>query len=716
MSTVFWIFEAAFRSILMAAVVWGGIRLLRVKAMQAEKLAWALVLLAAGAMPVAMHNSWLAKGLPGLQPVRIPLRPVTLQPAAPRPTLQPAIVAAVAEPLRIPPPSKPSAAHGIGEESNLSAVPSESDFARFRATEAPATTQDYIRPANVAQPTRRFLWDWPLFRSIGLTLYGCVAGVLLLRMFLGLTIALRLWCRAVPAEDLGCLGAVRVSSDLATPVTIGSTVILPAAFQDWDPAKLRMVLAHERAHIRQRDFYLQILAALHAAAFWFSPLGWWLQRKLSELGEALSDRAGLAASTSPAAYAQILLEFASQPRTSILSGFFAGPLTGVPMARTSNLSSRIERILNPSRFRLADPASRRHAALTAALVPAALVAVVACIRIVPAVEAEQTENPAQRSALTSIQTVSTGETGNVTVVPQQVSTVNFATPTALLARFAAVDFNQPAPQAPAAPPAPVAPNSPPPPAEASESTDAADALEQTQVLKEIEESDSSNAYSYSNVGNDGEGDFAIVSGKDGDSVNVYGNGQDELKKVREKYHDFIWFRRGGKSYVITDPAIVARSAKMFKQDPALEVRQAQLAKMQADLQVQMEKLEPLKLEAPLNSPEFKEQMAKLNAELADLQKVKIKEITDKVNAEVLAELQEKMGEIQGHIGEIQGKMGEQQGELGERQGELGERMGALGEEMGKIGEQQGKAAEEASRKVRGLIDQAVKDGKAKLVQ
>ena len=33
--------------------------------------------------------------------------------------------------------------------------------------------------------------------------------------------------------------------------------------------------------------------AYTAALFWFSPLGWWLKRKLSDLGEAISDRAGL---------------------------------------------------------------------------------------------------------------------------------------------------------------------------------------------------------------------------------------------------------------------------------------------------------------------------------------------------------------------------------------------------------------------------------------
>jgi len=39
-------------------------------------------------------------------------------------------------------------------------------------------------------------------------------------------------------------------------------------------------------------------------------------------------------------------------------------------------------------------------------------------------------------------------------------------------------------------------------------------------------------------------------------------------------------------------------------------------------------------------------------------------------------------------------------------------MGKLGEEMGKIGEQQGKMAEEASRRLKSVFDQAIKDGKA----
>ncbi len=75
--------------------------------------------------------------------------------------------------------------------------------------------------------------------------------------------------------------------------------MLPADYTEWDSEKLRIVLAHERSHVRQGDFYLQTLAGLYAVLFWFSPLGWWLKRKLSDLSETISDRAGTARGRQP---------------------------------------------------------------------------------------------------------------------------------------------------------------------------------------------------------------------------------------------------------------------------------------------------------------------------------------------------------------------------------------------------------------------------------
>lgn len=833
MSPSLWIVEAAFRSLLMAVAVWAGIRVARVRAVGAQKLAWALVLLAAGTMPLAMRSPWLANGVPGLRPVRLPLGPVR-EPVpsvseVPANDVQTGVragiraglswpnsdpVADFAGPAALP---KPSPAHRVEEESATPVVLPNFDVA---TTTAPLAHSTALRQqASLTQPVHELVhdpfWTWSRTRLLGIGLYSAVAGALLLRILLGLSIALRIWRRAEPLA--GNSGApIRVSRDLATPVTIGSTVILPASSTDWEPAKLRIVLAHEQAHIRQRDFYLQVLAALHAAAFWFSPLGWWLQRKLSELGEALSDRAGLAESSSAAAYAQILLEFAAQPRNSLFSGLVAGPLTGVPMARTSNLSRRIERILNPYRFRLTDLGSRSHVALAAALVPVALVAVVAGVRIVPAVEAaQQTQNPTPAPLTPATGQVAPTAPDQVTATDDLRSPASAPIPAASAPALPAVPPLPPVekpglPQGPfgeisvpAPPLSPAAQAAPAPPV----------ATDSFATGNDFDE--------------EGRDSFAIIRGNGSSTVVIDGHAGKGLEEAKRKYHsNFVWFERDGKSYVITDPAIVAECGALFQEEPGLKARQAELKLKQAKLQAEMENLKPdfekaripnpefqaqmarvqremVKVQqqiasmhldklsadfskefsaekqaefakqmaeisseaakARLSGPELQEQIAKMQQQIAVLQSDAAKQLSEKIakqlrdskqltdettrhttkqltdaeteaqirNAEKiqeqaekrLEEVQDQMGDMEGHFGDIQGQLGEILGEIGERfgrvgekQGELGERMGALGEEMGKIGEQQGKKAEQASRKVQSLIDQAVKDGKAKPVQ
>jgi BlaR1 peptidase M56 len=747
------ILEAAFRSLLMALAVWTSIRLLRVQAVLAQKVAWVLVLLAAGTMPLVMRAPFLALD----KAMRIPIRPFASagrQAVKPNP-LEPVGSAVAGDSVKIERLSqtpKPSAAHvatqSMDSSTSLSNEPDDdlTSFAQSSALASDSATpvnldssslptsvtlvQPRSRPAELTEPSgiraslksRIELLNWSQIKSSVIMAYFSIGALLLLRMLLGLGVAFRIWRRAEPVVDLPAdmfsvaspHSMVRVSRDLATPVTIGSTVILPADYRAWDTAKLRVVLAHEGSHVRQGDFYLQLLAALHVAVFWFSPLGWWLQRKLSELGEALSDRAGLEQAPNAASYARILLEFAAIPRTKS----YVSPLAGVAMARSSNLSSRIERILNARRFRLEFLSGRGHAFLTALLVPAALIAVVACIRVVPAVEAAQGQSlaPVTGQTSTPVAGQSTGQASES--VADQVTTVNVApAPAPAAAPAFAPDAQAARTPEPVqeAEPAPVpepeqvqAPEPPTPPRHSHGST-----------------------YRYS-TRDDGEDSFAIVRGKDSDTTITSGDAGEELEKARQKYHDnFIWFEHDGKSYVITDPAILAQSQALFKGDPRLEQRQKALEAMQANLDQEMAKLQPEIAKASLPGPEFTEQMAKLNAQLAELQSDKFKKLTEQINKEIqenqkvteetvrqitqekLGELQEKIGDIQGQIGEIQGKIGEREGLMGEKQGEIGERMGKVGEEMGKIGEQQGKMAEEASRKMKSVLDQAIKDGKAK---
>ena len=791
------ILEATLRSLLMAAAVWGAIRLLRVQSFLAQKIAWVLVLAGVAVMPFVMHSPWLAFR----QAIRIPVHSL-----APRPSLssaaqsitraqttdksEPEVVATHAWAASTK-KAKPSAAHIAASEEVL--VVNTSQPAEQISTETPTqraiVTGIQINPSQAAIPATaesapaKSSWNWSKLRAMAVSLYLTVAGLLLLRTLLGLVIAFRIWRSAKPAAHLAYYledaADVRITRSLKTPVTIGSTVILPAEYRSWDEEKLRIVLAHEASHVRQGDFYLQLASALYVSASWFSPLGWWLQRKLSELGEALSDRAGMEQAPSAASYAQILLDFAAMPRPTL-------PLAGVAMARSSHLSSRIDRILN-GRFAFLD--GRRHAVLAALLVPASLFAAVTLVRVVPAVEA------AQASSTSSMQQDGTSSTKSTTQASGQMDsqvTSDVKTTVDAAAQEPASSDTAVAPMAPIAPIPPQTPSRPvvtapeapePPPAPDVESPE-------PPQPPELPNAGHGFAYSYSDDGNDS---FAIIHGKDS-NVNLSGNAGKDLEKARQKYHnDFIWFEHDGKSYVITDPAILAQSEAMFRSNPELKLRQEKLQARQKELNRRMAELDSqnrprteamarlqaqlgakqselgrqmaqfnrdmarMQLNSPemkkemaefnseiakaqldspemkkemaqmseeiakaqLDSPEMKKEMAELSSKLAELQSDKFKKLTEdmskKIDAEVLSDLQEKFGDIQSSIGDIQGSIGEQMGQFGEKQGELGERMGQLGEEMGRIGEQQGREAEEASRKVKSLIDKAYKEGKAKPV-
>jgi beta-lactamase regulating signal transducer with metallopeptidase domain len=208
------------------------------------------------------------------------------------------------------------------------------------------------------------------------SLYLALAAILFLRLVLGLAVTLRLWFTAtpVPQHKMSSGSAslpVRVSRRVSSPLTIGSGILLPADYETWDQEKLRIVLAHEHSHIRQGDFYLQILASLYASLVWFSPLGWWVKRELADLAEAISDRAGIEQAESRTSYAQILLEFAAAPRSAAV---------GVPMARPGSLSRRIERLLDDHAFHRSFAGGRRVLAAVV-LVPVACFAATALVRV-----------------------------------------------------------------------------------------------------------------------------------------------------------------------------------------------------------------------------------------------------------------------------------------------------------------------------------------------
>ena len=738
--------EAALRALLVAVTVWAGLRIFRVSNVLAQKIAWALVLVSAVAMPVVMRWHILPESMALKLPRTLRHAAATPPPAQAAPIFsgQPdgLLVARQTEPIQ--PSGKPD------KRITLSSTPSVSAAAMQQPAQArpvqslsyEAQQQSAQSEALPAQSVRNFLQEGALFRwmreaisafqlpslrNFAIFLYLAVLGVLLTRLAYGLNLAFELWFAAeifvpYPQDDPGFGLRMRFTRKVSSPVTIGSGVLLPYECLEWDAEKLRIVLAHERAHIRQGDFYLQLLTGLYAAAFWFSPLGWWLKHKLSDLGEALSDRAGLEEAASRASYAQVLLEFAALPRPTAL---------GVAMARSSNLSHRIERLLNETHFRQAFAGSRLRLLLAVLLVPAAFLAGTALIRVEAAAQAAPPAPPAAPAPASAPEPATAPEPAAApdpasapepAAAPDQTADQAPIPPPAAPAPMAAPDMV--APVAPVAPIAPIAALHGP----YGEIRDSADG--RTMVLSNGQDSVSVGSghsmsmssgksggshYYYSTDSHDGES-WALV--KDGNGhVSFSGEWNDETKGSIDRARklakgQFLWFTHDGKTYIVDDPAVITQIETLYKPMEELGRQQEVLGKQQEDLGRQQEELGRKQEQASIPTPDISKEMAQLNEAVAKLNAQK----GSTVNSEQLSDLEGKLGDLQGRLGALQGEVGAKQGELGEQQGRLGEKQGKLGEQQGRLGEQEGRLAEEADRKVHSIIEQSLHNGKAQPVE
>jgi hypothetical protein len=367
---------------MLAVVVWAGLRVFRVRNVIYQRLAWTAVLAGALLMPFLLPFTahWARLSI------------ATIPAATPINRLQAALSPAPATDLSV---ADRSSIPGPAATITTLVAPSHRSHATYKAGAAvvhadsapialPRTAS--LHALDVAPPIRSSRLHFSAFGFIALA-YFLVATALLARLLLGFISAVRLWRSAMPIipgsnaifeADLNLRSSHKVSS----PVTIGSGIVLPADYTTWTEEKLRIVLAHERSHVSHRDFHLLTVASLYTAVTWFSPLGWWLKHKLSDLGEAISDRSGLNAASNRSAYAQILLEFAAAPRPTLI---------GVAMARPSNISRRIERLLNDSYLRHAFSGNGR-ARIAVLLVPVVLFAGAALVRVQAATQPTQAPN------------------------------------------------------------------------------------------------------------------------------------------------------------------------------------------------------------------------------------------------------------------------------------------------------------------------------------
>ena len=317
--------EAALRTLLLAVVVGCGLRLLRIRQPPLLLVAWTVVLGTSVFMPM----------LARIAPLSIPVIPVF-------PTML---------------------VDDTGDALASTAM-------QMLSTKGPLDEQ----------PQRSLCC---LFEAV----YVVVAAAIASRVLLGVVLSLRLLAKSVPVHADWAAGMhVRISREVATPVTVAHAILLPLDAEGWSADTRRAVLAHERGHVLRWDYAMLVLAQLNIALFWFSPLSWWLHRRLVVLAELASDDQAVAATGDGIGYAEILLEM----------GRRSGPLLrGVAMARPATVQYRIERVLSEHVSRAA-PSLVQHMMLTAVATGLALMA--ATSRTIPSLTIDSSLPRALESA------------------------------------------------------------------------------------------------------------------------------------------------------------------------------------------------------------------------------------------------------------------------------------------------------------------------------
>jgi beta-lactamase regulating signal transducer with metallopeptidase domain len=193
--------------------------------------------------------------------------------------------------------------------------------------------------------------------AIGIWAAGALAGLWIL--VAGLFRLRRLASGSQPIGGIWADLTARISADYGLPRPVGllhsrnpsvlvtwgvarPKVILPCGADAWSADVANVVLRHELAHVRRRDWVVQMIAQSLRIVFWFNPLIWIVYRRMRLEAELACDDAVLARDIIGHEYASQLLALARNLNTTDRA--WSAVLT---MARPSTLERRFAAMLNP---------------------------------------------------------------------------------------------------------------------------------------------------------------------------------------------------------------------------------------------------------------------------------------------------------------------------------------------------------------------------------
>lgn len=185
-------------------------------------------------------------------------------------------------------------------------------------------------------------------------------------------------------------------------------ILIPSDSAAWTDDRIRMVLAHELAHVLRGDWPIQVLAEAARAIYWFNPLFWLAARRLRSQSEHASDDAVLRLGISRSAYAEGLLEIAGS------LGRRSGPVLAVT---PSFLERRLRAVLDPRLQRVAATPWGVGIIVLSAL---AVTLPLAALRDEPAANVPVTNKPVSNETVTneraSTESAANGQVANEAIV------------------------------------------------------------------------------------------------------------------------------------------------------------------------------------------------------------------------------------------------------------------------------------------------------------
>lgn len=170
-------------------------------------------------------------------------------------------------------------------------------------------------------------------------------------------------CLAELAQCLGIRRSLRLlqSGAVEVPMVLGwlrPVILVPAAlFTAMEPRALEAILAHELAHIRRHDYFVNLLQSAVEVLLFFHPAVWWLSAQVRAERENCCDDTAISLCGDPVFYARALAALEDLRPTLQPNPSLALAATG------GTLMHRIRRILAPK----LPPSPAARAGLVAAL-------------------------------------------------------------------------------------------------------------------------------------------------------------------------------------------------------------------------------------------------------------------------------------------------------------------------------------------------------------